>query len=54
MTEDRCSQMLEEMFTIKEELNKVRLDKELCEQNRSEAQTLLNLVEKAKSKHSRN
>lgn len=48
MTEDRCSQMLEELLTIKEELNRERLDKELIEQNRAEAQSLLNYVEKTK------
>lgn len=40
--------MLEELLTIKEELNRERLDKELIEQNRVEAQSLLNYVEKAK------
>ncbi len=53
MTEDRCSQMLEECLTIKEELNRERLDKELLEQNRSEAQSLLAYVEKAKGKEVR-
>lgn len=48
MAEDRCSQMLEEFLTIKEELNRERLDKELLEQSRSEAQLLLVHVEKTK------
>lgn len=49
MTEDRCSQMLEELLTIKEDLNRVRLDKELMEQNRAEGQSLLAYLEKTKS-----
>lgn len=48
MTEDRYSQMLEELLTIKEDLNRVKLDKELMEQNRAEAQVLLSYFEKSK------
>lgn len=48
INEDRCSQMLDECLTIKEELNRERLDKELLEQNRSEAESLLAYLEKAK------
>lgn len=49
MTEDRCSQMLEECLTLKEELNRVKLDKELIEQNRAEAQSVASYLENAKS-----
>lgn len=41
--------MLDECLTIKEELNRERLNKELLEQNRSEAESLLAYLEKAKS-----
>lgn len=51
INEDRCSQMLDECLTFKEELNRERLEKELLEQNRSEAESLLAYLEKAKGFH---
>lgn len=43
--------MLDECLTFKEELNRERLEKELLEQNRSEAESLLAYLEKAKGFH---
>lgn len=44
--EDRCSRLREELLTVREDLNKAYLAKDMLEQHKSEAEALLAQVEK--------
>ena len=47
--EERSSRLREESITLREELNKIYLCRDLLEQQRLETESLLNIVEKQKA-----
>lgn len=49
--QDRCSCLKEELFSVKEELNQVYLDKDLLDQRCLELEVLLAKMEKIKGRH---
>lgn len=46
--EDRCSKMREELLTLREELNKTYLSKDMLEQQKLETDGLISQIEKSK------
>lgn len=46
--EDRCSKMREELLTLREELNKTYLTKDMLEQQKLETDGLISQIEKSK------
>lgn len=46
--EDRCSKMREELLTLREELNKMYLSKDMLEQQKLETDGLISQIEKNK------
>lgn len=46
--EDRCSKMREELLTLREELNKTYLSKDMLEQQKLETDGLISQIEKNK------
>ncbi|KAM7361554.1 ciliary rootlet coiled-coil, rootletin isoform 2-T5 [Cochliomyia hominivorax] len=47
--EDRCSRLREETISLREELNRVSLNRDLLEQQRIESDNIINLLEKQKA-----
>lgn len=46
--EDRCSKMREELLTLREDLNKAHLAKDMLEQQKLETDGLISQIEKSK------
>ncbi|XP_012287068.1 rootletin isoform X2 [Orussus abietinus] len=46
--EERCSRLMEELLTLREDLNKAYLAKDMLEQQKLEADTLISQIEKSK------
>lgn len=46
--EDRCSKMREELLTLREDLNKAYLAKDMLEQQKLETDELISQIEKSK------
>lgn len=46
--EDRCSKMREELLTLREDLNKAYLAKDMLEQQKLETDDLISQIEKGK------
>ena len=50
MEEERCSKMREELLTLREELSRTALDKDMLEQQKLETDSLISQIEKSKGK----
>lgn len=50
--EDRCSRLREELLTVREDLSKTYLTKDMLEQQKSEVEALLAQVEKSRGMYS--
>jgi len=48
--EERCSRLREELLTVREDLNKALLSRDVLEQHRAESDNLMIQLEKAKGK----
>lgn len=48
--EEKCSKMREELLTLREDLNKAYLTKDMLEQQKLETDALISQIEKSKGK----
>lgn len=48
--EEKCSKMKEELLTLREDLNKAYLTKDMLEQQKLETDALISQIEKSKGK----